>query len=169
MLDTYVNGIDWSLLPNTFQDAISITRVLGIRYLWFDSLCIKQDDLLDREIESSKMADIYSNCQVAIAATGTENCTVGCLLERWSITRGWRGRGSGKFQWQRSSFQHQQAYNRPCWSGQFPNTHMKIFVAGCQAVPLQRSLKGLGHFKNVFLPRVLSTSTMKSFYGNVDR
>ena len=31
----------------TFRDAISITRFLGIRYLWIDSLCIIQYDTAD--------------------------------------------------------------------------------------------------------------------------
>lgn len=39
-----LKGMRWELLPKTFQDAISITRKLGIQYLWIDSLCILQDD-----------------------------------------------------------------------------------------------------------------------------
>lgn len=34
-------------LPKNFQDAISITRWLGYRYLWIDSLCILQDSKTD--------------------------------------------------------------------------------------------------------------------------
>lgn len=30
-------------VPATFSDAIKVTRLLGIRYLWIDSLCIIQD------------------------------------------------------------------------------------------------------------------------------
>lgn len=37
-------GIDWDALPKTFQEAIKLTRILGIRYIWIDSLCIVQDD-----------------------------------------------------------------------------------------------------------------------------
>lgn len=36
-------GIDVHSLPKTFQDAIHVTRSLGLRYLWIDSLCIIQD------------------------------------------------------------------------------------------------------------------------------
>jgi hypothetical protein len=39
-----MKGMMWELLPKTFQDVIYITRRLGIRYLWIDSLCILQDD-----------------------------------------------------------------------------------------------------------------------------
>jgi hypothetical protein len=35
--------IPWYELPANFQDAITITQQLGIRYLWIDSLCIIQD------------------------------------------------------------------------------------------------------------------------------
>ena len=31
-------------LPKSFQDVISVARVIGIRYLWIGSLCIVQDD-----------------------------------------------------------------------------------------------------------------------------
>lgn len=37
-------GINWDELPRTFQDAVVMTRALGIRYLWIDSLCTVQDD-----------------------------------------------------------------------------------------------------------------------------
>ncbi len=37
-------GMSWDSLPQTFQNAIYLTRSLGIRYLWIDSLCILQDD-----------------------------------------------------------------------------------------------------------------------------
>jgi len=40
-------GIPISVLPKTFNDAIALTRRLGVRYIWIDSLCIIQDDNLD--------------------------------------------------------------------------------------------------------------------------
>ncbi len=56
-------------LPKTFQDVISIARRLGIQYVWIDSLCIIQTDLLDWELESAKMSDIYANAYLTIAAS----------------------------------------------------------------------------------------------------
>jgi hypothetical protein len=38
------DGIDENLLALSFRDAINITRKLGIRYIWIDSLCIYQND-----------------------------------------------------------------------------------------------------------------------------
>lgn len=61
--------IDWNDLPKTFQDAITMTRALGIRYLWIDSLCIIQDDEEDWRDESAKMHEIYRNGYLTIAAS----------------------------------------------------------------------------------------------------
>ena len=51
-------GIPSSQIPKTFQDAIRVTRWLGLQYLWIDSICIVQDDKADWETESSKVADM---------------------------------------------------------------------------------------------------------------
>ncbi|KAI1482647.1 HET-domain-containing protein [Daldinia eschscholtzii] len=66
-------AIAWKELSKTFQDAIIITRALGFKFIWIDSLCIIQNDLRDWEIESAKMASIYSNAQITIAATHSAN------------------------------------------------------------------------------------------------
>ncbi|KAN0120369.1 HET domain containing protein [Hyaloscypha variabilis] len=47
------------LLPRSIDDAIGVTRCLGIRYLWVDSLCIIQDDDADKVILIRQMASIY--------------------------------------------------------------------------------------------------------------
>lgn len=60
--------IEFSAMPNTFQDAVTITRKLGYRYLWIDSLCILQDSREDWEITSVKMGDIYKDSALTIAA-----------------------------------------------------------------------------------------------------
>jgi hypothetical protein len=78
--------ITWSSLPKTFQDAISITRALEIEYLWIDSLCIIQDDHLDWQVESVKMADVYSQSYLTIAATASSTSLGGCLFNRWHET-----------------------------------------------------------------------------------
>ena len=43
----HLNGIAFKMLPKTFQDAVTVTRAIDIRYLWIDSLCILQDDKKD--------------------------------------------------------------------------------------------------------------------------
>ncbi|KAH8592684.1 heterokaryon incompatibility protein-domain-containing protein, partial [Bisporella sp. PMI_857] len=76
-------GIRWSRLPKTFQDAIEITRALGIEYLWIDSLCIIQDDQEDWQRESARMADIYAGSYLNIAATSAEDSQGGCFERRY--------------------------------------------------------------------------------------
>ncbi|CAG8961512.1 hypothetical protein HYFRA_00013863 [Hymenoscyphus fraxineus] len=66
-------GITWDELSRTFRDAISLTRALGFDYIWIDSLCIIQDDARDWEIESAKMASVYSRGFLTIAATHSAN------------------------------------------------------------------------------------------------
>ncbi|KAH6677603.1 heterokaryon incompatibility protein-domain-containing protein [Halenospora varia] len=77
-----MRGIDWETLPKTFQDAITIVRALHIRFIWIDSLCIIQDDELDWKSESARMAAIYSNSYINIAATGASDSRGGCLSPR---------------------------------------------------------------------------------------
>lgn len=43
-LRSHEDGIEWEALPKTFKDAVLVTRAVGVRYLWIDSLCIIQDD-----------------------------------------------------------------------------------------------------------------------------
>lgn len=72
-------GIQWDLLPLTFQHAVQICAGLGIEYLWIDSLCILQGNEDDWVQESEKMASIYANSWLTIAAAAATNSTHGCL------------------------------------------------------------------------------------------
>jgi hypothetical protein len=74
-------NIDWAALPLTFQDALQLTRKLGMKYLWIDSLCIVQDDKADWRHEGGKMATIYSNSYITFAATNS-NSAHGGLFNR---------------------------------------------------------------------------------------
>lgn len=61
-------GISLEHLPKSFQDAVTVTRGLGLRYLWIDALCIIQDDLDDWARESSTMATVYRNAFFVLGA-----------------------------------------------------------------------------------------------------
>ncbi|THV52464.1 hypothetical protein BGAL_0078g00130 [Botrytis galanthina] len=69
-------------LPKTFQDAIMVVRALGIRYIWIDSLCIIQGDSDDWDKEAVRMASVYSNSYLNIAATGSLDSRGGCFYPR---------------------------------------------------------------------------------------
>jgi hypothetical protein len=75
-------NVSFGDLTPLFQDAIIITRQLGLRYLWIDSLCIIQDSLRDWETEAAKMASIYQNSYVTISATNSGDGSAQCLLDR---------------------------------------------------------------------------------------
>ncbi|KAF9872072.1 heterokaryon incompatibility protein [Colletotrichum karsti] len=70
--------IPWSLLPPSFQQAIEVTRKLGIRYLWIDSLCIIQDDADDWEREAAQMVNVYRNAYATIAISWSHDSQGGC-------------------------------------------------------------------------------------------
>ena len=69
------NIIKFSDLPKAFQQAVYLTRRMGIRYLWIDALCIIQDSAEDWTKEASLMVDIYRNCRIRIAANATRDLT----------------------------------------------------------------------------------------------
>jgi Heterokaryon incompatibility protein (HET) len=75
----YLQGIPLANLPKTYRDAIAVTRRLGIRYLWIDSLCIIQDSSEDWEKECIKMPQIYQNSTVIIAGPAASGCESGFL------------------------------------------------------------------------------------------
>lgn len=85
-LPSFENEILTSTLPTSFQDAVYITRQLNIRYLWIDALCIIQDDEDDWEVESAKMASVYQNAYITIAATASASCKDTLLAPRQPAT-----------------------------------------------------------------------------------
>ncbi|KAG5752302.1 hypothetical protein H9Q72_002002 [Fusarium xylarioides] len=78
-LASRIHGIEWSELSTTFQEAILVTRDLGLRYLWIDSLCIVQDDTADWEEQAMRMGDIYASAYVTISATGSSDGSGGLM------------------------------------------------------------------------------------------
>ncbi|KAI3337146.1 HET-domain-containing protein [Xylariaceae sp. AK1471] len=80
-LPDYEKEIAWSVFPATFKDAITISRRLGIRYIWIDSLCIVQDSPRDWARESARMADIYRNSYLTIAAASSRDGAGGLYLK----------------------------------------------------------------------------------------
>jgi hypothetical protein len=77
--ETRRHGFLITQLPQTFQDAITVTRELGLQYLWIDLLCIIQGDPRDWATESKKMEAIFKNAYCRIAATSAEDSTKGFL------------------------------------------------------------------------------------------
>lgn len=66
-IDAYSTDIPLTDLPGKYVNAVRITRALGFRYVWIDSLCIIQDSKEDWEREAVKMAAVYgrSSCNIS--------------------------------------------------------------------------------------------------------
>lgn len=102
-LEDYTVNIDVSTLSPSLRDAISITRALGLRYIWIDALCIiqQQPDLTDFKAEALKMEQYYSNAYLTLIAGNAADSRDGFLNDRppaaaeacgldyffWDITR----------------------------------------------------------------------------------
>lgn len=77
----HTRHIPIAALSRTFQDAIRVTRALGIRFIWIDSLCIIQDDADDWAAEAVKMASVYQGSYFTIAATSSPDGDGGLFLD----------------------------------------------------------------------------------------
>ena len=86
----YCQGIDLATLPKTFREAVLVTRILGIRYLWIDSLCILQDSDDDWTKESSEMGRIFEGAYLVLAAAHSKDSSGGLLPKRGPPLVNWR-------------------------------------------------------------------------------
>ncbi|KAI0378877.1 heterokaryon incompatibility protein-domain-containing protein [Hypomontagnella monticulosa] len=73
-------------LSETFRDAVHCTRVLGVEYIWIDSLCIIQDSKDDWRAEAATMAYVYTNSYCNISATADECKQDGLFHTRRSMS-----------------------------------------------------------------------------------
>lgn len=81
-LKSHIEGIKFAELPATFRDAVIVTRALGHRYLWIDSLCVVQGDGGDFKTEAKRMEDVYSGAYCVIAASCASDHYGGFLTDR---------------------------------------------------------------------------------------
>ncbi|RMZ68497.1 Glycoside hydrolase family 61 [Pyrenophora seminiperda CCB06] len=68
-IENHMLNIPMDSLPLLFRQFIDLARFFEIDYIWIDSLCIIQDDQEDWKAEATKMASVYSNSWLTIAAT----------------------------------------------------------------------------------------------------
>lgn len=80
--DELMQAIPLADLSPTFRDAISMTRQLGVRFLWIDSLCILQDSPDDWAAESSVMNQVYKHSVCNFAATAASDYSCGLYQRR---------------------------------------------------------------------------------------
>ncbi|CAM1502944.1 Fc.00g077200.m01.CDS01 [Cosmosporella sp. VM-42] len=75
-------------LSNTFRDAVSITRELGERFLWIDSLCIVQDDPDDLKAQIELMGEIFEGSYCTIAALDAKGVNGSAETDRGLFSSG---------------------------------------------------------------------------------
>ncbi|KAI1191913.1 heterokaryon incompatibility protein-domain-containing protein, partial [Nemania serpens] len=78
----FMAEIHFHNLPTTIQDAVTVCEQLGVQYLWVDSLCILQDNEMDKAIEIAKMPYIYGGAVFTIIASRAASVWDGFLDTR---------------------------------------------------------------------------------------
>ncbi|CAG9942612.1 unnamed protein product [Clonostachys rosea f. rosea IK726] len=78
----HMNGIEDEILPATFRDAVKITRALGRRHLWIDSVCIIQGRKGDFASEAKRMEQVYSGAYCVLATSRSPGHDAGILQDR---------------------------------------------------------------------------------------
>lgn len=134
-------------MPKAIQNAIYLTQNLGYRYLWVDSLCITQDDLLSWELNAEVMDVVYGNAEFTICAADGDSAEVGLKAlfppEDSRYTRhaeefvvDYQLEGQKRLQlllsWPSESYIEQSRWNRRAWTFQerMLSRRCIIFVAG---------------------------------------
>lgn len=81
-IDSFQKTIPLQKIPKTIREAIIITRRLGIRYLWVDTLCIIQNSNNDWLSEAKNIASVYQNCVLTLAAADAVDSEGGLFRPR---------------------------------------------------------------------------------------
>jgi hypothetical protein len=64
-------------LSKTVADAILLVQNLGLRYLWLDALCIRQDSDSDKHEQIAQMGFVYESALFTIIAAAGDDCDAG--------------------------------------------------------------------------------------------
>jgi hypothetical protein len=81
-IKAYTEGIELDQIPQTIRDAIVSTQLLGLQYLWVDSLCILQDSKEDKNREIPLIRKIFQNAYVTIIAASSRKVCEGFLQDQ---------------------------------------------------------------------------------------
>ncbi|KAI0187500.1 HET-domain-containing protein [Astrocystis sublimbata] len=64
-------------LPQTIEDAITITSMIGYRYIWIDMYCINQTDTADKQKQVAHMDVVYACADATIIVAAGDDCYSG--------------------------------------------------------------------------------------------
>jgi len=70
------------------RHAVDLALHLGFHRIWIDALCIIQDDDNDWKHEAARMADVYANSVLTIAAWSASSCDEGLFTIRDPLSVG---------------------------------------------------------------------------------
>jgi len=79
---SFVEEIPLAELPKTLSDAVIFAKMLQIRFIWIDALCIIQDSPEDWAHEAASMSDVYSGGLLNISAVASESVNGGLFRFR---------------------------------------------------------------------------------------
>lgn len=65
------------MFPKSIQDAMALTKTLGYRYAWVDSICIIQNSISDKMTQLTAMDRVYTQAALTIVAAGGDDANAG--------------------------------------------------------------------------------------------
>ncbi len=86
---SYTEAIPLQKIPKTISDAITVTRKLGLRFLWVDALCILQDSREDKAREIAQIRRIFHDAYVTVIAACARKVSDGFLHDRRVTMAAW--------------------------------------------------------------------------------
>lgn len=83
--DQYLTSVPELTLPATIRDTLFLARVLDIKYVWIDALCIIQDSKGDWDNQAAKMGLTYHSAYLTVCAARAKAVSEGFLGDRLPI------------------------------------------------------------------------------------
>jgi hypothetical protein len=104
------------ILPKTISDAVTLTKKMGKKYLWVDSLCIVSNDPEDKASQIPAMTSVYGNAMLTIIAAAGKDANHG-LPGLDSFRPGYKAADLGRYLIVKSYlFQGQRSVQRTTWA-----------------------------------------------------
>ncbi|KAI8680767.1 HET domain-containing protein [Fusarium sp. Ph1] len=97
-VDAWQVELPLASLPKTFRDAIWLTRELGERFLWIDSICIVQDDPTELMTQIRLMGVIFEESFCTIAAVDAKGSDGSQMVDSGLFVSGPAVARTAKFQ-----------------------------------------------------------------------
>ena len=115
-LQRYCRSSGLPTLPKTISDAVTLTKEMGKRYLWVDSLCIVSNDPEDKASQIPAMTSVYGNAILTIIAAAGDDANHG-LPGIGSFRPGYKVADLGRYQIVQSHLNlYQRSIEQTTWA-----------------------------------------------------